>query len=102
MNNSTEDHRPEGSVSKGSWLRRALPWAFYDWANSAFAIAVMSAFVPILNQKVWSADAAESVSTFRLGIANSTAGVAVAILAPILGAVADRGGIKKRLLHALG
>jgi UMF1 family MFS transporter len=83
---------------KASWLRRALPWAFYDWANSAFATTVMAGFVPLFNKAFWSAGAAETVSTFRLSLANSISGIIVALLAPILGAIADRGGARKRFL----
>ncbi len=94
---------PSASVSPAknrSWLRRALPWAFYDWANSAFAATVMAAFVPIFNKDFWSAGAEQTVSTYRLSVASSTAAVIVALLAPILGAIADRGGAKKRFLAA--
>jgi len=80
------------------WLKRALPWALYDWANSAFALTLMTAFVPVLNKDFWSAGAAPGVATFRLGIASSTAAIVVAMLAPALGAIADRGGAKKKFL----
>lgn len=80
------------------WFRRALPWAFYDWANSAFATTVMAGFVPLFNRQVWSVGAPETVATFRLGVANSAAGLAVAALAPLLGAIADRAGARKRFL----
>ena len=60
---------------KHPWLKRALSWALYDWANSAFAPTVMSAFVPILNKDFWSAGAADTVSTFRLSVASSTAAI---------------------------
>lgn len=82
------------------WLKRALPWALYDWANSAFAATVMAAFVPIFNKTYWSAGAPEVDSTYRLGTASSIAAVTVAVLAPVLGAIADRGGTKKRFLAA--
>jgi UMF1 family MFS transporter len=39
-------------------------------------------------------------ATFRLGLANSIAGIAIALLSPVLGAIADQGGTKKRLLIA--
>lgn len=39
-----------------------------------------------------------SVSTFHLGSANSVAAIIVAICAPILGFIADKGSAKKRLL----
>jgi UMF1 family MFS transporter len=80
------------------WLKRALPWALYDWANSAFATTVMAGFVPLFNKQYWSAGVEETVSTFRLSVANSVSGIMVAILAPVLGAIADRGGVRKRLL----
>lgn len=80
------------------WLKRALPWALYDWANSVFATTVMAAFVPIFNKDFWSDGATASVSTFRLGAASSIAAVIVALFAPVLGAIADRGGAKKRFL----
>jgi len=32
------------------WFKRALPWALYDWANSAFALTLMAAFVPVFKQ----------------------------------------------------
>jgi UMF1 family MFS transporter len=83
---------------KSPWLKRALPWALYDWANSAFATTVMAAFVPIFNKDFWSDGAADTVSTFRLSVASSTAAIIVAVLAPMLGAIADRGGAKKRFL----
>lgn len=83
---------------KSPWLKRALPWAIYDWANSTFATTVMAAFVPIFNKDFWSGGAPDTVSTFRLGAASSIAAVVVALLAPILGAIADRSGAKKRFL----
>jgi len=81
-----------------SWFKRALPWALYDWANSAFATAVIAGFVPLVNKDYWSQGAAETVSTFRLSLASASAGIIVALLAPVLGAIADRGGARKRFL----
>ena len=79
--------------------RKILAWAFYDWANSAFAVVVMGAFFPVLLKSYWSAEAPDTVSaTFRLALANSTASVIVALLAPILGAIADCGSSKRRFL----
>jgi UMF1 family MFS transporter len=80
------------------WLKRALPWALYDWANSAFALTLMAAFVPVFNKDFWSAGAELGVATFRLGVASSAAAVVVALLAPALGAIADRGGARKKFL----
>jgi UMF1 family MFS transporter len=73
-------------------------WAMYDWANSAFATTIMAAFFPLFFKQFWSAGADPVVSTAKLGLANSIAGIAVALCAPILGAIADRGGTKKKFL----
>ena len=66
-------------------------WALYDWANSAFATTVMAGFFPIFFAQYWSNPENLSESTFYLGIANSVASIVVVLLAPILGAIADRG-----------
>jgi len=73
-------------------------WTMYDWANSAFATAVMAGFFPIFFKQYWSVGADVTVSTARLGLANSISGVIVALLAPVLGAIADRGSSKKKFL----
>ena len=73
-------------------------WALYDWANSAFATTVMAGFFPIFFAQYWSNPENLSVSTFYLGIGNSVASIIVVLLAPILGAIADRGTYKKRFL----
>ena len=78
--------------------RKVISWALYDWANSAFATTVMSAFFPLFLKQYWSADADATLTTFRLGLANSIGGIVIALLAPILGAIADQGGTKKRFL----
>ncbi len=78
--------------------RQQLSWAFYDWANSAFATTVMAGFFPLFFKKYWAADLAVENSTFYLGLANSSASFIIMILAPILGSIADSSGTHKRLL----
>jgi len=73
-------------------------WAFYDWANSAYSTTVMAGFFPIFFKQYWAADLSVNESTFWLGISNAGVGLLVALLAPVLGAIADQGGLKKRML----
>jgi UMF1 family MFS transporter len=73
-------------------------WAVYDWADSAFATTVMAGFFPLFFKGYWANPDNPNESTFYLGLANSTASVIVAALAPFLGAVADRGSAKKGFL----
>jgi UMF1 family MFS transporter len=80
--------------------RKILSWALYDWANSAFATTVLAGFFPILFKEYWNAGVDAAVSTARLGNAGSLASLVVAILAPVLGAIADRAGRRKAGLFA--
>jgi UMF1 family MFS transporter len=73
-------------------------WALYDWANSAFATTVMAGFFPLFFKQFWSAGADVNVSTAQLGFGNSIASLMVALMAPILGAIADKGSAKKKFL----
>jgi UMF1 family MFS transporter len=89
-----------GVIGRYLAARPALSWALYDWANSAFATTVMAGFFPVFFSQYWSAGADPAVTTARLGWANSAAGLAIALLAPLLGAIADRGGRRRRMLLA--
>ncbi len=74
-------------------------WAFYDWANSAYSIVVVTAIFPLLfKSSATNAGIAASTSTAYWGYANSLAALLIAILAPLLGTLADFKGFKKRFL----
>ena len=83
--------------------RRAIwSWAFIDWANSAFAIVVMTAFFPTFFKKYW-ADVpgmTPETSTLYLSLANSASSIIIALLAPLLGSIADQGNSKKKFLFS--
>ena len=81
-------------------------WCFYDWANSAFATSAAVAILPYYFVQLFEASfgissqlAGFSItgsSLWALGVASSTALVAAS--SPILGIMADKTPIKKRLL----
>ena len=77
---------------------QAWRWAFYDWANSAFATTVMAGFFPIFFKSYWANDLTDAESTFVIGSANSIVGLIIALSAPIMGAFADAGNSKKKQL----
>jgi MFS transporter, UMF1 family len=81
-------HRPE--------LRA---WAMYDWAISAFTTTIMVAVFPIFFIRVAAEGDAVGGSQWW-GYSNSLAIAIVALLAPVLGAVADFSAGKKRFLGA--
>ena len=78
--------------------KEIISWSLYDWANSAFATTVMAAFFPIFFSQYWSYGGDSTASTFFLGLANSLESLIVAVSAPVLGAIADRGSYRKKLL----
>ena len=78
--------------------RAELAWALYDWANSAFATTVMAGFFPVFFKQYWAVGLTPTESSFQLGLGNSLASLVVVGAAPLIGAIADRGGLKLRLL----
>ena len=84
--------------------REVFGWVAYDWANSAYVLTVSTAVLPayfagvvvppggvdILGHQV-------AASVFW-GLAVSLAAILVFLAAPVLGAVADHSGAKKRFL----
>ncbi len=80
------------------YKKDAISWALYDWANSAFATTVMAGFFPIFYKSYWAIDLSNLESTAMVGYANSLSGLIIVLLAPILGAYADIGTKRKKLL----
>ncbi len=78
--------------------KQVFGWTMYDWANSAFATTIMAGFFPVFFKSYWSAGADINQSTALLGVANSIASLFVALIAPILGAIADQSSGKKKFL----
>jgi MFS transporter, UMF1 family len=73
-------------------------WVLYDWANSAFATTIMAGFFPVYFKLYLSHGVDATVSTARLGVLSAAGVLMVGLIAPLLGAVSDLGGWKKRLL----
>jgi UMF1 family MFS transporter len=82
----------------GLGRRDLRAWAMYDWANSAFQTTIVAAVFPIYFHRVAAADLPAAEATSRFAWATTIAILIVAIIAPLLGAIADYAGIKKKLL----
>lgn len=75
-------------------------WAMYDWASSAFAATIMAAmFPPFFRSLVLNAGLPEQDATAYWGYTTSLALLIIAVCAPILGAIADFTGYRKRYLR---
>ena len=70
----------------------------YDWANSAFSTTVVAGFFPIFFGIYWADPSDVNQSTLQLGIANSIASIIIALISPIIGAIADCASARKRFL----
>ena len=73
-------------------------WAMYDWAISAVQTTVMVAVFPIFYIQVAGAEAGGTTASQWWAISNGIAVALVAVISPILGAVADFAAAKKKLL----
>ncbi len=73
-------------------------WAMYDWANSAFFTTIVTAIFPVYFTSVAAADLPPAEATRLLARTTTIALTISAILAPLIGAIADHAPIKKRLL----
>ena len=75
-------------------------WAWYDWANSTYFTTVITAVFPTFYLTYAAAgiglDSAQAAARYTTLTTLSVA--TVATLAPVLGALADQSGIRKRLL----
>ncbi len=79
-------HRPE--------LRA---WAMYDWGISAYETTIVVAIFPIYFVQVAAGSSGVNASAY-MGFANSIMIAIVAVVSPVLGAMADYAAVKKRLL----
>lgn len=78
--------------------REAWAWASYDFANSAFVTTVMAGFFPVFLDRYWRGGLSHGEVFALLAWANAGVAVAVMLLAPLLGAIADQGAHRKRFL----
>ncbi|RKP56193.1 MFS transporter [Cohnella endophytica] len=74
--------------------KKIRAWVMYDWANSAFATTIMAAVMPIYFISV--AGGTDGSWSFT----QTAAAIVVALLSPLLGAIADYSGRKVFFLRA--
>lgn len=73
-------------------------WAMYDWAKSAFETTIGVAVLPVYWSSVAAATLEGNTASAYWGYVNSAALLLVALLSPVLGAMADHLGAKKKFL----
>ncbi len=81
-------------------------WAFYDWANSAYALVISSAIFPIFFEKVTNRNGNDILHFLSFSFKNTElysyalafSFLMVALLSPILSSIADYSGNKKQFM----
>jgi MFS transporter, UMF1 family len=84
--------------SERTHKRAITSWTMYDWANSVFATSIMAAILPVYYASVAVQSDKANTATIYWSITTSISLLIVAFLGPILGALADFLGAKKRML----
>ncbi len=85
-------------VRLGLHTRPLRAWAMYDWANSGFITVMVTAVFPIYYTTVAAQGLEASTATAYYSYTTSAALILVALLSPLLGALADFKAIRKKLL----
>ncbi len=93
--------RLESEVAPTALLQHDVPgvvwsWAFYDWANSAFATLVGTFIYATYFTQAMAPDELTGTTWWSRAVALSA--ILTAFLSPILGVAADRAGAHKRFL----
>ncbi len=76
--------------------KSVVAWCFYDWANSAFTTLVVTFIYATYFSKTFAENEAIGTALWSRGVVVSS--VFIALLSPLLGAAADRDGMRRRYL----
>ncbi len=82
------------------FTRQETAWMLYDWANSAYSILVAAMLPLFASAMAENAGISAVAHTANWGYASSLTGLLVAVLAPILGSIADYRTLRMRLFAA--
>jgi UMF1 family MFS transporter len=85
-----------GRGAEPTLTRRVVAWALYDWANSAFPTVVSTFVIAAYVARAVAPD--PTTGQAQWGWMQALAGLAIALLSPVLGAIADAGGRRRTLL----
>ena len=78
--------------------RAIASWCLYDWANSAFTTLVVTFIYATYFSQTFAPDENTGTAWWSRGVAISS--LLIALMSPVFGALADRGGARRRFLTA--
>ena len=91
---------PRWLSALGLHRKELRAWAMYDWGISGAQTIIMTAVFPIFFVKVAASGIEPERASAWWGYVNTIGAVLIAVLAPILGALADFKAAKKKFLVA--
>jgi UMF1 family MFS transporter len=92
-------HASSPEIPDREYRRVVNAWAMYDWANSAFAVIILTAVFPVYYRTLaTNAGYAAEDATAYWAYTTSFSLLLVALIGPVLGAMADLVAGKKRFL----
>jgi UMF1 family MFS transporter len=77
--------------------KQKIAWLLYDFANTAFMVWMVTLLFPVYFRNVLCQDCGSKADLFW-GLSGSISMLVAAVLSPILGAMADRFGLRKKFL----
>ena len=81
--------------------RQEKSWIMYDWANSAYSTIITAAILPVFFQAIAVSDGlSETRAASFWGYATSASALCMAVMAPVLGGLANFKGLKMKLFCA--
>jgi UMF1 family MFS transporter len=90
---------PSLEAVERDYQRTINAWAMYDWANSAFAVIILTAIFPVYYRSLaTNAGRSPEDATAYWAYTTSASLLLVALIGPVLGAMADIAGGRKRFL----
>lgn len=96
---SQSDYTPDAELSPPGAKKSIFSWCLYDWANSSFSTVIITFVFSVFFTRSMVGD--ETVGAAWWSYAIGISGFCIAILAPVLGAVADHSGARKRWIFWL-
>ncbi len=91
--------RAPAEAAERDYRRVVNAWAMYDWANSAFAVIMLTAVFPVYYRSLaTTAGYAAEDATAYWAYTTSLSLLVVALVGPVLGAIVDILGAKKQFL----
>lgn len=85
----------QDSEHSGGLSKQERSWILYDVGNSAFVLVMVTAIMPVFFKDYAASGLPNALSTAHWGFANSAAALILALLSPLLGAMADYNKRKK-------